>query len=188
MQSWSLWNSLRQNGYIYQKTQKIDCRRSSLGILFWSILLDYLTETIHTGMVQRNTKGAAMRMCYYDRKDNSLFNRDLQSLKDGLASTGSEPMQKIKSIRWFFFRFWCIPRSKCSTQCHGKNERNKSSDKKNWCWHCQYGPGAFKHRKMKRKQIAFNKMKMVNYLKRIYTISWSPVGRWTKCNIPSSPS
>ena len=42
-------------------------------------------------MVQRNTKGAAMRMGYYDGKDDSLFNRDLQSLKDGLASTGFEP-------------------------------------------------------------------------------------------------
>lgn len=44
-------------------------------------------------------------MGYYDGKDDSLFNRDLQSLKDGLASTGFEPKQKIKSIRWFFSDF-----------------------------------------------------------------------------------
>ena len=37
-------------------------------------------------------------MCYYDVRDNLLFEKDLQSLKDGLLSKGSEPKQKRKHL------------------------------------------------------------------------------------------
>ena len=129
-------------------------------------------------------------MCYYDVRHNLLFEKDLQSLKDGLLSTGSEPKQKSKHL-WHeigqelgkvFSNFCCNPRLKCSIQSHEKNRRKKSSEKKVGTGIANMVQTHLNPIKWNKK-IKTNKVSMVHYLKQIYTIWWSPVGRWMKYTV-----
>ena len=132
----------------------------------------------------------SLRMCYYDVRDNLLFEKYLQCLKDGLLSTVSEPKQKRKHL-WdeigqelgkVFSNFVASPDLNVPYKVMEKIEGSNPVTKRIGIGIADMVQTHLNPIK-RNKKIKTNKVSMVHYLKQIYTIWWSPVGRWMKCTV-----
>ena len=83
MTVWFNWWDAKKS-YVFTAFQDLLKPQSNLG------------ETIHAGMVHRDTMGVSLlESSYYDIRDNLLFDVNVKSFKEGMPSTGSGPRQKL---------------------------------------------------------------------------------------------
>ena len=80
----------------------LDARKSYIFRAFQGLLKPQinLAETIHPGMVHRDTINVnLLESSYYDIRNNLLFDVDVKSFKEGMRSTGSGLSQKLAMQR-----------------------------------------------------------------------------------------